>query len=1209
MWYREGTLTLVKDSSAVTGEGTNWSKTENGVLPGMILLGPDGSVHEIKSVQSNTALTLVEAYTGETAVDAPCRIITTYEGDISQFSARFSAMLQRMTTDSGVIRAWLTSGKTANLITETGEQITIKSLLQIVDEHDKSMSWFESNRAAIDAAGDKAKAASQSAAEAAAYQIATQTSEANALDSANKAEASAGTAAVSEVNAGTSASNAKASETSSEASEASAARSAKAASLSEANALNSMNAAANSEANAENSEAKAYSSEVIAVKAKEDAVSSASTASRSASEAKVSEANAQMSEQSAKAATESAAASQLAAAGSEAQAIASERNASASASAAKSSETNAGKSEAAAEQAANKALTSEKAASRAETAAATSEVNSKSSESNAATAAANAAASEASAAHAKVDAENAASVATAKAESASASEVSAADSASRAEAAASKSVNGGQPYSEILTSISALGDSTASDQLMYLSDKNQMSLAPIAVFMRDLLSKANADALLDAIQGTDKTFLFADSAKAVALPGDLVAPGSAVFNKGVTAGYTGGRMFAQQYGTDAAFYQDITTTGTSEFHPLVKQRVTVGDKSWSGSFGWLINSMEWHLLLIDKTAQEQRNFVFRTTGEFTAPGRILPGDYANFDVRYLGLNANAVSATKLLSARKIAGKAFDGTSDVVLTADDVGAVTSGLTATVIDDTGVPWNGKTGVYNGQRSGDSVCIAHFNTNTGSCPSLQLKAHYKNGGLFYRSSRDQFGFEQGFEQIYTTSFKPSPADIGALPNNGGVMAGQMGVVSYDDEALYLQRRSANQALYLRGRAENGAARWYVGNGSSGADDVTLGNYIHNTTLTLNESGVVSNRGYTANGYFTAQGSGTTTLIMGTGGGDAFLKNTTSGMFLQLKNNGLLSYSDQPIYHSGNKPTPAELGAYPTSGGELYGEVITTSANGYRIKAGNYGMFIRNDGANTYFLLTNAGDQNGGWNNLRPFYFENSSGVVYLGQGVNVSGFANFNGLATLNQGVNVYGSANFNGAMNIAGSITIPTNPGAWINMRTGSALQGTVPLATGNAAPIVRQEHPDRDFVLGGLGNSQFGIYGFEKSRTENGYDYCAYLDNGGNWTASGYGSFNDVYIRSDRRNKRNIKKIDGALDKLEKIDGVLYELQGINGYSQSAGLVAQQFQDVQPELVTSDIDHISNEERLRLNYNGVIGMLVEAVKELRAEVREIKEAIA
>ncbi|MDM6737515.1 tail fiber domain-containing protein, partial [Enterobacter hormaechei] len=39
-----------------------------------------------------------------------------------------------------------------------------------------------------------------------------------------------------------------------------------------------------------------------------------------------------------------------------------------------------------------------------------------------------------------------------------------------------------------------------------------------------------------------------------------------------------------------------------------------------------------------------------------------------------------------------------------------------------------------------------------------------------------------------------------------------------------------------------------------------------------------------------------------------------------------------------------------------------------------------------------------------------------------------------------------------------------------------------------------------------------------------------------------GSFNDVYIRSDRRSKRQIRKIERALDKVEQIEGVLYEIQ-------------------------------------------------------------------
>ncbi|MFB4974703.1 tail fiber domain-containing protein [Enterobacter mori] len=127
----------------------------------------------------------------------------------------------------------------------------------------------------------------------------------------------------------------------------------------------------------------------------------------------------------------------------------------------------------------------------------------------------------------------------------------------------------------------------------------------------------------------------------------------------------------------------------------------------------------------------------------------------------------------------------------------------------------------------------------------------------------------------------------------------------------------------------------------------------------------------------------------------------------------------------------------------------------------------------------------------------------------------------------------------------------------------------------------------------------------KSRTANGTDAQAFLQSDGVWYCGGNGSFNDVYIRSDRRSKRQIRKIERALDKVEQIEGVLYEIQVYDRYEQSGGLIAQDVQKVQPELVTVDHNDQSGQARLRLNYNGVIGMLVEAVKELREEVRELR----
>jgi hypothetical protein len=53
----------------------------------------------------------------------------------------------------------------------------------------------------------------------------------------------------------------------------------------------------------------------------------------------------------------------------------------------------------------------------------------------------------------------------------------------------------------------------------------------------------------------------------------------------------------------------------------------------------------------------------------------------------------------------------------------------------------------------------------------------------------------------------------------------------------------------------------------------------------------------------------------------------------------------------------------------------------------SGQYGLILRNDGNHTFMLLTNADDQYGSWNNLRPFRIKNSTGDVYLGENLEVA------------------------------------------------------------------------------------------------------------------------------------------------------------------------------------------------------------------------------
>jgi hypothetical protein len=99
--------------------------------------------------------------------------------------------------------------------------------------------------------------------------------------------------------------------------------------------------------------------------------------------------------------------------------------------------------------------------------------------------------------------------------------------------------------------------------------------------------------------------------------------------------------------------------------------------------------------------------------------------------------------------------------------------------------------------------------------------------------------------------------------------------------------------------------------------------------------------------------------------------------------------------------------------------------------------------------------------------------------------------------------------------------------------------------------------------------------------------------------------------SDDRLKTRLGKIEGALDKLCSLDGFYYEANETAqafGYEvkREVGVSAQQVQAVMPEIVApAPID----EKYLTVRYDRALPLLVEAIKELRAELAEVKAALA
>lgn len=107
-------------------------------------------------------------------------------------------------------------------------------------------------------------------------------------------------------------------------------------------------------------------------------------------------------------------------------------------------------------------------------------------------------------------------------------------------------------------------------------------------------------------------------------------------SKEITAGYSGIFGWANQYSTKAPFFNSYSTTGASEYHPVIKQQATItGKNAWAFSMGSLVadNVLSWHLHM-KGSANGDVNYKWDVNGNFSAPGQITPGNYSNFDGRY-----------------------------------------------------------------------------------------------------------------------------------------------------------------------------------------------------------------------------------------------------------------------------------------------------------------------------------------------------------------------------------------------------------------------------------------------------------------------------------------------------------------------------------------------------------------------------------------------
>ena len=118
----------------------------------------------------------------------------------------------------------------------------------------------------------------------------------------------------------------------------------------------------------------------------------------------------------------------------------------------------------------------------------------------------------------------------------------------------------------------------------------------------------------------------------------------------------------------------------------------------------------------------------------------------------------------------------------------------------------------------------------------------------------------------------------------------------------------------------------------------------------------------------------------------------------------------------------------------------------------------------------------------------------------------------------------------------------------------------------------------------LANGYFGIH--EQSPSY-------YLDVAGDIRATG-----DIIAYSDERVKENIKTIDNSLEKVTKLRGV--EFNKIGDDVKSIGVIAQEIEKILPEVVKEDDKGMKS-----VAYGNISGLLIEAIKELKDEIEELK----
>lgn len=153
-WTKAGTVTLTKNSKAVSGVGTNW-KSAGMARAGDVFVAPGNVLYEVASIESDTALTLVSNYLGNTASGQAYSLIHT--GLLpAELAANLADLQKKYLTTISQLYEWETSS--ADTVNLTNPATGVSSAVMALK---KFLSWFSENVIALGAKNSIMRGASE----------------------------------------------------------------------------------------------------------------------------------------------------------------------------------------------------------------------------------------------------------------------------------------------------------------------------------------------------------------------------------------------------------------------------------------------------------------------------------------------------------------------------------------------------------------------------------------------------------------------------------------------------------------------------------------------------------------------------------------------------------------------------------------------------------------------------------------------------------------------------------------------------------------------------------------------------------------------------------------------------------------------------------------------------------------------------------------